>query len=237
MEHSSKLQEVLYNFKISIRGSLRNGPSIVTWVPTLQSLRAVGENDVAAIIKKHNTAIPKNGQLLGPKAVAVRNLLDVFPVRAWNVVEAHVQELGWQQCCFSDDCLSSRKVLPGYTWRYSASGLWKEWNKMTDEASLLMVQAAVTRFANVDKVMRKKLSQTDLETLAEQATFACGIADAAKQSVPLSDEDLESGWFELFIKGDWAVCCEIESCLQNKDDKLCPRQVKQLAILMLRCNV
>lgn len=148
----------------------------MTWVQTLQTLRSFGESDAQNIIKRFNQEPPKESQLLAQKARAVRNLLDVFPPQALQLVKDHVQQFGWSNCCFSDDCLSSKKLLPQFNWRHGSKGKWPEWSKVSEQSCQLMLRRAITQFVNTDEDKRKKLSRQELEVLAEQATFAVGVS-------------------------------------------------------------
>ena len=229
----SKVQEVLHNFKVSIRGELRRGPSIMTWVQTLQTLRGFGESDSLAIIKRFNSDVPKENQLLNQKATAVKNLLDVFPEEALKLVRDHVQSCGWGACCFHDDGLSSKKVLPGWKFRPNVGGSWPEWSRVTTQSCILMTRHAISQFMKTDEDKRRKLTRQDLEKLAEQAAFACGVADSAQRELPLTDKELGDAWLEPFVEGELGVMLEIQSCMSHKDEKLQPRGIKRLADLKL----
>jgi len=109
----SKKDEILDNFKRSIRGSIRRPPNIMTWVVVLTNLKKHGE-DAASVVRQHNAQNARLGQLVGAKAQAVKNILDSLPSEALAVVVSHVQRLGWDDCVFSDDSLSSKKYLPGH---------------------------------------------------------------------------------------------------------------------------
>ena len=230
-EGHSKVQEVLHNFKVSVRGELRKGPSIMTWVQTLQTLRGFGETDVPSIIRRFNSDVPKEHQLLGQKAQSVKNLLDIFPACALELVREHVQQCGWSSCCFSDDCLSSKKVLPGWKWRNGCQGHWPEWSKATDHSCLLMLKRAIAQFTSTDEDKRKKLSRGELEKLAEQAAFAAGIALTMQSEVAISDEEVNKAWLAPFAEGELSVLLEVQSALQSRDEKLVPRGIKSLADL------
>ena len=97
-----------------------------------------GKVDVQALIKKFNGQNTQAFQLTGAKAQAVRALLEDFPPQALKCVQDHVQSVGWQNCGFTDDALSSKKFLPGHVFRnVSGSKTWNAWGKVTVESANL----------------------------------------------------------------------------------------------------
>ncbi|CAJ1418011.1 unnamed protein product [Effrenium voratum] len=229
VSHSSKRDEILHNFRMSVQGSLRKGPSVVCWVQSLQNLVKAGESDIESVIRKHNSDNPKHGQLLGAKAVAVRTSM---PSTALQAVISHVQSLGWAQCCFSDDCLGSKKLLPNFQFRSQASQKWNKWLKTTEASSVLCLQHAVASFTLRPEVARRKWSKAELETMAEQAAFVTAIAREAQNECPLDDAKLQAEWLDPWVQGDHAVQLEVTCVLGQKDPQLTPRGVRQLRELL-----
>ena len=233
VQAQSKVQEILHNFTTSTRGELRQRPTIMIWVGALQSLRQLGESDSQGIIKRFNEGVPPNAQLLGQKATAVKNLLDVFPEPALAMVRDHVQTHGWANCAFHDDGLSTKKLLPGWKFRPGKAGSWPEWSKVTPQSCLLTIQHAIATFLKTDEDKRRKFTKSDLEKLAEQTAFVCGIADTAQRELPITDQEIAAAWLDPFVQGELGVTLEVQSCMAKKDEKLTPRGVKQLADLIL----
>ncbi|CAK9007782.1 unnamed protein product [Durusdinium trenchii] len=220
VQGTSKVAEVIHNFVTSIRGELRKGPTIMVWVQTLQTLRAHGEDDSQAVIKRFNATVPKENQLLGQKAAAVKNLLDVFPDQALALIREHVQQLGWAGCCFHDDGLSSKKTVPGWKFRPNVGGSWPEWSKVTAASCVIMIQHAIGQFLKTDEDKRKKFARADLEKLAEQAAFVCGVAESAQRELPITDEEIAEAWLQPFVQGELGVLLEVQSSMARKDDKM-----------------
>lgn len=50
LQQASRQEELLYNFRVSTRGSIRKAPHIMTWVTSLRKLSSYGECDVAEAI-------------------------------------------------------------------------------------------------------------------------------------------------------------------------------------------
>ena len=70
----SKQAEVLLNFRISTRGSIRQAPNVLTWCLVLRNLRPYGVSDPSTIINEYNSQVSRSAQLAGGKAHAVRTI-------------------------------------------------------------------------------------------------------------------------------------------------------------------
>lgn len=210
---ATKREELLENFKRSTRGSIRKPPNVMTWVLGLQQLRANGDSDIATIVKHHNANSSKAGQLAGAKAQAVKNLLEQLPNMALNVLSEHVQSLGWDNCAFSDDCLSSKKYLPGHQFRRGI-GLWIARGKVTKESCELTLRHIIAVHESTSPAMRKKVDRATIEEKAEEATLAWHMGLALKQAIPVDEEVLKRDWLDMYVVGNAQVMLEIQMALQ-----------------------
>lgn len=110
----SRREEVFGNFKMSARGAIRNPPSPVTWVFSLERLALeCSETDSAAVIKVWNGQASKAQQLTGAKAVSVKHILEMPPLAKTKLMD-HVAAVGWESCAWTEDALSSKKLWPGF---------------------------------------------------------------------------------------------------------------------------
>ena len=226
------------NFKISIKGSLRKAPGIMCWVSAVQNLMVFGGGkvDVQALIKKFNLQNHSAFQLLGAKAQAVRALLEDFPEAALQRLQSHVQALGWQGCAFTDDALSSKKVLPGHTFRnVTGSKSWTGWGKVTEESATLAIHHAVNKFLATSTEARRKFTRNDLEQFSQQAAFVVNLKYSTLQEIPLDTNEIDKHWVTAWAMAEPAVVLEVQMHLSQKDQSLEPRGVKQLAELNLDC--
>ena len=76
------------------------------------------------MIGRFNQTVAKAQQLLGNKAIAVRNLLFHLPPDVFSFLHSHVAQHGWEQCALSDDNLASKKILPNFVFK-PAHKCWK----------------------------------------------------------------------------------------------------------------
>lgn len=66
-------------------------------------------------MKDHNSNSSKAGQLVGSKAQAVKNILHHLPHKVKQQIVDYTVEVGFEASPWQDDCLGSKKWLPGFT--------------------------------------------------------------------------------------------------------------------------
>lgn len=65
-------------------------------------------------VNDHNSRNSKSGQLLSQKAQSVRNIMQHFDKEAREALIAYTIEIGHENTGWTDDNLSSKKILPGF---------------------------------------------------------------------------------------------------------------------------
>ena len=106
-------EQVVLNFGISYRSSIRRAPSVIMWVQVLRKLVKKGLTTWAQLIKEWNGQCSKSNQIVGQKAVAVKLMIELLPESWFELVVAHVSWHGWHHGAYSDDSLGSKKLVPG----------------------------------------------------------------------------------------------------------------------------
>lgn len=100
--------------------------------------------------------------------MSVKNLLEL-PERARALVLDTVSRLGWRASPFSDDNLSSKKLMPGFVFRCSAklskSSKWPKLNVVSAESAALCLESAIATYEA--SPLKKKLSKAELEEKLE----------------------------------------------------------------------
>ena len=139
---ATKKQEAYYNFKLSVRGSIRQAPSCITWLLMLQNLRRSGMADASSIIKEWNETSGKGSALIGAKAQAVKLLIEKAPPLAIEFLAAHVSAFGWTGCAFSDDGLGSKKTFPGNVFKHARPG-WSDRCRVNEQVYTIYVEYSV----------------------------------------------------------------------------------------------
>lgn len=135
---SRATDEVFYNFKESIRGSIRKPPNAMTWVHSLMALVKCGENDPAGVIRTWNFQASRNSQITGEKAQSIKNIMELMPQDAYNSITDLVAKIGWERSPWSDMALGNKKIYPGFVPR-GASKAWNERTKISRASMILMV--------------------------------------------------------------------------------------------------
>lgn len=147
IKEESAQAEALLNFQISLRGSLRKAPHLLQWVAALTSLKKKGYSDPSDLIKRYNTTAPKAQQLNGMKGQAVKNIMTSMTPALIDMLQTHVSKFGWEGGVFSDDALSSKKILPEYAGRAPPGRkTWINRLRMSEKATSLCFSRAITDF-------------------------------------------------------------------------------------------
>ena len=133
-----------------------------------------------AIIKAWNNEASRQHQIVGAKAQALKNVLDLMPQTVFTeVVVQAVSEMGWGKCPCIDDGFSNKRIYPGFTPVGRSSSLaWRERLKVTDGSMRIMLMG------QVDK--HKKLSLTCSPGITDPASiFAdCVVRRGSAAAMP-----------------------------------------------------
>ena len=159
---TNKKAEAMMNFKLSVRGSIRQAPNCMTWIIMLMNLKGYGITDASAVIKEWNDENPRSSALIGGKAQAVKLLLDKAPREAIDFLSSHVSFHGWSRCAFSDDALASKKVYPGFTFKHQRPG-WTDRCKVTECSMVLSLKQLFGDWASKPEPLRRKTTKREME--------------------------------------------------------------------------
>ena len=137
-QFSRAKEEVFYNFKESIRGSIRKPPNAMTWVHSLMALVKCGESDTGGVIRTWNAQATRSSQIVGEKSQSIKNVMELMPAAAYKSIMDLVAKIGWERSPWSDQALANKKIYPGFAPR-GASKAWNERTKITRASMTLMV--------------------------------------------------------------------------------------------------
>ena len=101
VEFSTLRDQTFNNFKLSCRGAIRKPPNVISWVVMLGRMTEAGDRDVGAILRQWNRDNVKAANVVGAKAQAVKNVLEVASPETKNILVAHVSEFGWEHTMFN----------------------------------------------------------------------------------------------------------------------------------------
>ena len=81
----------------------------------------------------------------------------------------HVGNVSWENCCWTEDILSSKKIYPGYQY-HSNTKTWVSRLRTSDESMDLMVSRMQTLHEKAPAFMRAKKPEVNImEGMAERA--------------------------------------------------------------------
>lgn len=235
VSHATVQEEVFHNFKVSLRNSIRRPPNMLTWIGTLQSLKHCGYFDSAGVIAKFNAGVAKSFQLVGSKATAIGNLMAQYPPELLDLLQQHVSKYGWENSALSDDNLSTKKVLPSFTFKAPHKS-WKKFASMSVEASWLTWRRVFADFAK--NSAGRKPDKSIVEGVAETAALLVNMANLLQESCPLKDEDKQAWILEKWVHGHVGLDVELAEVQAEKRETLAVTELKFFRALLdeLKCK-
>jgi hypothetical protein len=213
---SSKREEALSNMMISCRGSIRKAPNIVTIAKMTRTLKAFGDEDYASFLKTWNARAPKAHQVTGSKAVGLKLILECAPNEVLDMILHHVGNQGWKDCAFSEDCLGTKKIYPGY--QFPAKGKrWQSRLKTSVQSMTLHIERVIAENENSLPHMRKKTSKQEMEKGAERASAVYAIGQEVLQSIMNSTvEMVERFLYKPYKANAMGIEVEVNAAILEK---------------------
>ena len=233
---SSLETEMVQNFLLSFRDSLSKPPNFLTWLHTLAKLKQCGYDDSAAVIARFNQQVPQKRALIGSKAAALGNVLNLFPDTLIQTLQKHASQYSWEGCCLSDDALSSKKILPGYSFKsLCPHKSWKKRSVMTIEATTWCFNRLLRDFEKPGAV-RKKASKEKVESTAESACLLWHLTMELQGQFPISKEAVVEHILDPWADGSHGWDLELHELLAEKREKLAVTDSKMFRNVVDICN-
>ena len=137
---------------------------------------------------------------------------------------AHVGDIGWSDCFWSDDNLSSKKIYPNFQFP-SKSKHWLPRVRTSSESMALMVKRAHTVQEKLPNFMRKKADPASVEALAERAAVVLHFVKEVLTSCPqLSEAELTKSFIDEWTDGNDQIDFEIQGALLERSDNFVASQ-------------
>lgn len=177
------LHSRFFNLGASNRGAIRKAPSALSFVYGLRSLNTSSPED---ILRSWNSTCPKCDQITGRKSMVVQLLLNLKK-DLLEKLQTCVSLFGWEQCPFSDDSLSSRKIYPGGSFRSSKvakTSAWFSRLQVTEDSYELFVDMVTSQHSATAVGCRAKLSKSTVEDKAEICACAVHMAQEMLRTTP-----------------------------------------------------
>ena len=238
VRHVSLQEEVFHNFKLSLRGSIRRPPNLLTWVGALSQLKLKGYEDSAGVIARFNSTVGSSFQLAGAKAAAVGNLMSHFPPLLLDLLQAHVSKFGWDSCVLSDDSLSSKKILPLFVHK-SPHKAWKKFCAMSTSATTLTFRRLIRDFEKAPPFGRRKADKSTIESLAEMAALVVNLTKQLAELFPLKQADLDQEILDKWVEASPGLDLELHEASTEKKESLAVTDIKAFRAVadMLHCKI
>ena len=213
-------EEMFYNFKLSVRGAIRQAPSVITWCEVLLNMKGNGYTDSVSLIKEWNDGASTSSKLGGGKVFAVRKVLTSMPSSALNLVCSHMSEMGWLECAFTDDAFSNKCLYPGHVYKHGRPG-WKDLCKVSERSMEVHFSAVINAHRSQAPWARRKVSKKDLEEGSELATVVVALAEEAVNGHGLKKEDVDKCFVDEYVlQKDSQIALEVYGILAEKPEHL-----------------
>ncbi len=154
-----------------------------------------------------------------------------FEQAVLQIILGHVAAMGWENCCWSDDNLSSKKLFPKFQFP-SKTKKWLARMKTSDSSMELAVLYCQNKFLDKSVDFRRKPDVDSVENVSLKAAVAVNIQEELLKLVPLDSARLSQEWLHAWAKGDAKVDVELESMILDKSESLDVRQIPTLKRLL-----
>ena len=140
----------------------------------------------------------------------------------------HVNAVGWENACWSDDNLSTKKLYPGFQFAGK-----QQWTSRLRQVSLFFVEGlsktlrtthesmalAVTHLQETQQkkpVKGRKPDTATVEEISQRAAVCWHLGQELLQLAPVPVDKLNAYWYNNFATGEGAVDSEIQALLLDK---------------------
>ena len=198
------------NAQIAARGGIRKQHDCLTWLAKLLLLRKRGYPP-DHVLKKWNSAAPKEAQLTGSKAQALRFLLSLGDSVTSELLK-HASKFG-NGSAFSEDCWANKKVQVNFAPRCQKE--WADRLRVTEAGLVLAIQAITHFHTNKSVEARCKLGKNLVEEFVQQAQVIVEVNRILVEDlgVPIDDTQLIT---TSFLEGDTTLKLELDSSINEK---------------------
>jgi hypothetical protein len=125
---------------------------VLTWIQALLK----SQEDGLSVMRDWNRVASENGELVGHKALAVKQLLETFPRKGLDLLLKHVSEYGWEASAFTEDALGSKKLLPNQSFRTTGGKEWSRRARTCNESCVMAVEYMIKKFEATPQRLRVK---------------------------------------------------------------------------------
>ncbi|CAE6968511.1 unnamed protein product [Symbiodinium sp. CCMP2456] len=221
--------------KVLARGSIREAPNPITWLNGLISLQASGGWDTSDVIRAWNDGAAARDRLTGQRFMTVRNILEL----EGEAVLLIDQSVSYSGSPYSEENLSSKKLLPG--WQFKGAKVtkqsnWARYGLVTRESATYTLQYTNNVFGGMPKTLRQKPTKTTLEQRSEFCALAVALREDLVKEIPNIEDYINKRWLKRLAAGDVALEVELGAACASKDPGFGPRSCDSLRQLVDEFN-
>ena len=144
-----------------------------------------------------------------------------------------MSELGWNNCLFSDDNLSSKKSYPGYQHKATGAKSWSARVKTSDNSMSLHMHRAIAVHKQSPPHYRKKPDKREMELMSERAAAVYETGQELLREIPITPAKLKEKYYDRYETGCNRIEVDISAALLEKNEKFNIRDIGVLAELIL----
>jgi hypothetical protein len=230
LRFASAREALFQNFRLAGRGSIRRPPHLLDWVHSLRQLaQKAGERDTGIVIRLWNAQCAQTLQIVGRKAMALKNLMEQMPEEGLALVAEMVSEKGWEEGCWTEDALASKRIFPGHVFRVVESKAWSARQTVTKASCVLMLERV--RRESRKGLLRGKILEKQIAERAQMAAVVTNIVAEFKKIAPVLPEEAGQ-WVDLFAEGDPGLDMELRSAVMRHDEKFVPTNLPSLQSIL-----
>ena len=226
-------EQAFSNFKMSVRGSIRQAPNMMSWFVMLDRLRQKGDTDAGGIIRQWNKDASRSSQITGTKAQAVKNVLELASPSTINLLLQTTSAYGWENSPWTEEALSSKKLFPGQHFRTVASRVWTARQAVTQKSSELTFQKAARLFEQMPSGCRSRYNKGTMEQLSEVTAVFYNLCTEATTKSPITVEMLQDkGVYNKWRDSDPKLELEVNAAMVEKSDSFHPKMLSCIQQLL-----
>ena len=223
----NKVEEGLYNFKLSVKNSIRKAPTVFSHVHLMMQLKSYGVDDWTSVTRKWNGMTVSAHKVAGSRAVCLKLLITQCPSSVLDKIMDHVVEHG-SSAVWGEDALGSKKLYPGNQFSSPKSKKWLPRIRVTEESMALMVNRIHADFEKTPVAIRKKLARTAVEEIAEVAAAVWHLGQELQLLAPVRAEVVKDKWLNAWASGSDRIQSEVKVALMDKSDLFSPKDLLTL---------
>ena len=188
------------------------------------------QNQVGSVVRDWNAKSARGDQIVGVKAQSVKQIMELMPMKAWEVASKCVSEMGWDKCPFTDENLSSKRIYPGFVWKKPGDKAWTDRGRVTSASMILMMEHVATEAVSAPHM--KKLTKQQLDSKAELAAVLLSSSEELCGMHAFKEGVVDAELINLFRQGNSQLMMELVQVVQEKQKDFTVRDIGTIRVMI-----